>query len=123
MNHQTQGTAMQHPFRKPDTRIAAMYERFASQFMKHADRRLSSRFNVGALTLASMLLLAAPQASALTAQKITGFAPTTPITYSTGDTFTLGATGGGSGNAVTFASTSVPYQAKPSACWVSARAR
>ena len=41
----------------------------------------------------------------LTAQAITGFTPATPITYVSGGTFTLSATGGASGNPVTFAST------------------
>jgi hypothetical protein len=41
----------------------------------------------------------------LTSQTITGFSPATPIVFSTGKTFTLSATGGGSGNPVVFAST------------------
>jgi Regulator of chromosome condensation (RCC1) repeat len=44
-------------------------------------------------------------AHAATPQTITGFAPTTPITYTTGRTFTLSATGGASDNPVVFAST------------------
>ncbi|HCG54133.1 MAG TPA: hypothetical protein DEX10_12170, partial [Betaproteobacteria bacterium] len=47
------------------------------------------------------------------AQTITGFDPATPISFSTGGTFTLSATGGASGNPVTFASTS------PTICTVS----
>lgn len=57
------------------------------------------------IALTAALLCAAPPASALTAQAITGFTPTTPIAYSTGETFTLSAKGGASGNAVTYAST------------------
>jgi hypothetical protein len=38
-------------------------------------------------------------------QAITGFAPATPITYSAALTFTLSATGGASGNPVTFSTT------------------
>ena len=49
-------------------------------------------------------LLTTPLASALTAQTITSFAPVTPILFSTGGTFALTATGGGSGNPVVFAS-------------------
>ncbi|HEX9389760.1 MAG TPA: NBR1-Ig-like domain-containing protein, partial [Usitatibacteraceae bacterium] len=41
----------------------------------------------------------------LNPQTITGFAPTTPIVYSSGASFTLSATGGASGNAVVFAAT------------------
>jgi alpha-tubulin suppressor-like RCC1 family protein len=52
-----------------------------------------------------LTLLGSTIASALTAQTITGFTPTTPITYTTGRTFTLTATGGASGNPVVFAST------------------
>ena len=44
-------------------------------------------------------------APSTTPQTITGFAPATPISYSPGGTFALTATGGGSGNPVTFAST------------------
>jgi alpha-tubulin suppressor-like RCC1 family protein len=50
----------------------------------------------------------------LLSQTITGFAPTTPIPYSAGATFTLTATGGASGNPVVFATTS------PTICSVSA---
>ncbi len=57
------------------------------------------------IALGFVLLFAVPQAYALTAQIITGFAPATPITYSAGKTFALSATGGGSGNPVAFAST------------------
>jgi Bacterial Ig-like domain (group 3)/Galactose oxidase, central domain len=46
-------------------------------------------------------------------QAITGFTPASPITYSPGGTFALSATGGASGNPVTFASTT------PSVCTVS----
>lgn len=66
------------------------------------------------LALGLAMLGFAQQASALTAQTITGFAPATPITYSTGETFSLTAKGGASGNAVTFASTTT------SICTVSA---
>ncbi len=55
-----------------------------------------------------LLMLLASQASlvhAATPQTITGFAPATPITYTTGRTFTLTATGGASGKPVVFAST------------------
>ncbi len=38
-------------------------------------------------------------------QTITGFAPSSPLTYSSGGTFTLSATGGASGNPVIFGST------------------
>ncbi|MFN8985745.1 MAG: hypothetical protein ACK5VR_05480, partial [Burkholderiales bacterium] len=50
---------------------------------------------------------------ALIAQTITGFSPATPITYQPNGTFTLSATGGASGNPVTFASTT------PTICTVS----
>jgi RHS repeat-associated protein len=43
--------------------------------------------------------------ASITPQTITGFAPASPISYSPGGTFALTATGGGSGNPVTFAST------------------
>ncbi len=46
-------------------------------------------------------------------QTIAGFAPATPIAYAPGGTFALTATGGASGNAVTFASTT------PAICTVS----
>ena len=46
-------------------------------------------------------------------QVISGFTPATPIAYAIGGTFTLSATGGASGNAVTFASTT------PAVCSVS----
>lgn len=49
-------------------------------------------------------LSVSPLAHALTAQTITGFAPATPIPYSTGATFVLSAVGGASGNPVTFTS-------------------
>jgi alpha-tubulin suppressor-like RCC1 family protein len=41
-------------------------------------------------------------AAALKPQTITGFAPATPVSFSTGGTFTLSATGGAAGNAVIF---------------------
>jgi hypothetical protein len=52
-----------------------------------------------------LLFLAAVDASALTAQTISGFAPATPIPWAPGASFALSATGGGSGNPVVFAST------------------
>jgi alpha-tubulin suppressor-like RCC1 family protein len=50
--------------------------------------------------------------AALKTQTITGFAPATPVPFSTGGTFTLSATGGASGNAVIFTS------ATPTVCMV-----
>jgi RHS repeat-associated protein len=44
-------------------------------------------------------------AHAQTAQTITGFSPATPISFTNSQTFTVSATGGGSGNPVVFAST------------------
>ena len=68
-------------------------------------------------TLASSKYTFSFVAGALTinkaSQTITGFAPSSPITYSSGGTFTLSATGGASGNAVIFGSTT------PSVCTVS----
>ncbi len=51
--------------------------------------------------------------AALTPQAITNFNPATPITFAANSTFTLSATGGASGNAVVFASTT------PAVCTVS----
>lgn len=52
--------------------------------------------------------------AALIAQTITNFSPATPLLYSAGGTFLLSATGGASGNAVIFASTT------PTVCTVTA---
>jgi hypothetical protein len=73
-----------------------------------ADKRrpgIAMMFILRAILLLMTLAGIAPQASALTAQTITGLTPTTPITYSSGATFTLSAKGGASGNAITYAST------------------
>jgi alpha-tubulin suppressor-like RCC1 family protein len=64
-----------------------------------------TKLNLWLLPVALILLLGIANAvHAQTAQTITNFSPTTPIVFSTGRTIALTATGGGSGNPVTFTS-------------------
>ncbi len=73
--------------------------------MHNFRQKLKQKIGLYVLPLMSAFLIASPHAIAATPQTITSFSPATPIIYSTGKTFTVTATGGGSGNPVTFAST------------------
>ncbi|SFI21888.1 IPT/TIG domain-containing protein, partial [Collimonas sp. OK307] len=96
---------MQHKIKKLCTQLVVTATTLAAMFLQKFRQKLKLQVGLGAFLLMLAFLSAAPEASAKTAQTITGFSPTTPITYSTGKTFTLSATGGGSGNPVTYAST------------------
>ena len=63
-----------------------------------ADQADNTNYNTAVQMTANVTINKADQA-------ITGFIPSTPITYSNGGTFSLTATGGASGNSVNFAST------------------
>ncbi len=96
---------MQRHIKKLYGPVVLFAKLFAPVFLGSHSKNLKLDGGLVSFFLISVLLAAAPQASALTAQTITGFSPATPIAYSTGETFALSATGGGSGNPVTFAST------------------
>jgi alpha-tubulin suppressor-like RCC1 family protein len=68
-----------------------------------ANQAGNANYNAAAQVTQSFTVTSA----ALIAQTITNFSPATPLQYSAGGTFLLGATGGASGNAVIFASTTL----------------